>query len=83
MALSGYTLITAALAYLLYGVVIVIYRLFFHTLARFPGPKIAAATAWYETYHDLKPPGGQFMKKINELHDIYGETSQKPGRTEP
>ncbi|KAI0871064.1 putative flavonoid 3-hydroxylase [Hypoxylon argillaceum] len=61
-----------ALAYLLYGVVIVIYRLFFHTLARFPGPKIAAATAWYETYHDLKPPGGQFMKKINELHDIYG-----------
>ncbi|KAI0204166.1 cytochrome P450 [Astrocystis sublimbata] len=56
----------------LYLVGLVVYRLRFHPLSKFPGPRVAAATAWYEAFFDLAPPGGQFMHKLDELHEHYG-----------
>ena len=57
--------------FLLYGILLAVYRLVFSPLARFPGPKIAAATGWYELYHDVVNPG-QYFYRINEFHDKYG-----------
>jgi hypothetical protein len=57
--LLGYTIITT------------IYRLYFHPLAKFPGPKLAAWTKWYEFYYDVVCRG-QFTFKTQALHEKYG-----------
>ncbi|KAI0839698.1 putative cytochrome P450 [Hypoxylon sp. FL0890] len=52
-------------------IALVAYRLLFHPLSAFPGPKLAAATVWYEFYYDgIK--GGQYTFKIQEMHEKYG-----------
>jgi hypothetical protein len=58
----------------LYSGALVFYRLFLHPLARFPGPKLAAATYWYDFYYDVinGPTTGQMMYQIEHLHTIYG-----------
>lgn len=63
-----WTAAAALVAYLISGV---IYRLYFHPLARFPGPKLAALTRWYEFYHDVITPG-LFIWEIERMHQIYG-----------
>lgn len=72
MALAVYLYaLGAAVAYL---AVLAIYRVYFHPLSRFPGPKIAAATGFYETYFDIiSGPGGQYMWEIQRMHEKYGE----------
>lgn len=40
--------------WLLYRVWVVIYRLYFHPLRNFPGPKLGAISTWYEFYHDVR-----------------------------
>jgi hypothetical protein len=57
---------------IVYVVGLVLYRLVFHPLAGFPGPKIAAVTRYYEGYFDVIR-GGQYTWKIAEMHDKYGE----------
>lgn len=67
-------LVAAAIAY--YGT-LVFYRLFLHPLARFPGPRLAAISRWYEAYYDVLL-GGQYTSKIAELHRIYGKVFLAP-----
>jgi hypothetical protein len=55
----------------LYVLKTVLYRLYFHLLAKFPGPKKAAATRWYEFYHEIYR-GGRFHQVIDAVHDQYG-----------
>ena len=54
--------------YVLYGI---IYRLYFSPLAKFPGPKLAAATRWYEFYYDVVQRN-RFSWQIQKMHDQYG-----------
>lgn len=56
---------------LLYCIVGVLYRLYFHPLSKFPGPKLAAATLWSEFYHDCIQ-SGQYFVKIAQWHERYG-----------
>jgi hypothetical protein len=48
-----------------------VYRLYFSPLAKFPGPKLAALTLWYEFYYDVVKKG-RYTWKIGELHKKYG-----------
>ena len=63
------TLIGVPIIYYLFKL---IYRVIFHPLAAFPGPKLAALTFKYEYYYDgLKD--GRFTEQISRMHDKYGQ----------
>ncbi|KAF7586836.1 hypothetical protein BBP40_008244 [Aspergillus hancockii] len=50
---------------------IVVYRLYLHPLAKFPGSKLAAATGWYEFYFDYWK-NGKYIFEIERMHEVYG-----------
>ena len=56
---------------LAYYFTLAFYRLFLHPLARFPGPRLAAISRWYEGYYDPYL-GGQYTPKILDMHKQYG-----------
>ena len=68
-------LVTLAITSICYCLAVAVYRLFFSPLAKFPGPKLAAVTGWYEGYYDIfvnGGEGGQFARQIERLHQQYG-----------
>jgi cytochrome P450 len=53
-----------------YGIAVVVYRLWFHPLSKFPGPPLLAATyAPYVYYNFLR---GEWTRKMPALHRKYG-----------
>ncbi|EKM58550.1 uncharacterized protein PHACADRAFT_193681 [Phanerochaete carnosa HHB-10118-sp] len=56
----------------LYSLLKAVYNVYFHPLSRFPGPKLAAASLWWQAYLDLWENGSLSLKLV-ELHATYGE----------
>lgn len=71
MLYFGDMLVVIAAAWVVYGGLLAIYRLYFHPLAGFPGPKLMAITQWPETYWDVFRRG-KFVFRIKEMHEKYG-----------
>ena len=55
----------------IYNLFRIIHRLYLSPVAKFPGPRLAAATFWYEFYYDVIKRG-RYTWKIAELHKQYG-----------
>ncbi|EEQ34237.1 benzoate 4-monooxygenase cytochrome P450 [Microsporum canis CBS 113480] len=64
-------LMAAIVALLSYLIVQTIYRLYFHPLSKFPGPKIAAIGRFYEFYFNVIK-GGMYIWEIQRMHEKYG-----------
>ncbi|KAI9823703.1 MAG: hypothetical protein M1819_001147 [Sarea resinae] len=71
LAGSTATAIVAAIAFVLYLVGLAVYRLRYSPLAKFPGPKLAALTLWYEFYYD-SIKRGRYSFEIEKMHREYG-----------
>ncbi|KAJ5108360.1 hypothetical protein N7456_005035 [Penicillium angulare] len=56
---------------LAYGLVMTVYRLHFHPLSKFPGPKLASLSGLYEIYFTAWG-AGSFEEEIDRMHQIYG-----------
>lgn len=54
-------------------ITIIVYRLYLHPLAKFPGPRIAAASILYRAYYQVWKDGKLLHHSIN-LHKKYGKS---------
>lgn len=76
--INGLTLTTVltilAAIYVAQSLYTIIYNLHFHPLAHFPGPRLAAATSWYQCWYEVFK-FGEFVHKLEELHEQYGACS--------
>ncbi|KAJ9669390.1 hypothetical protein H2201_000257 [Coniosporium apollinis] len=62
------TLFAVFAAWLICCILEGIRRLYFHPLSKFPGPKLAALTLWYEFYYDIIERGPIIRINPHELH---------------
>ncbi|CAO1599046.1 hypothetical protein XANCAGTX0491_002791 [Xanthoria calcicola] len=56
---------------LVYVLGLYVYRAFYDSLSQIPGPKLAAATLWYEFYYDVIKKG-RYAWEIGKMHEKYG-----------
>lgn len=71
---SSLTLIVLLVVVVVYLVSLAIYRLYLHPLSRFPGPKLAALTNYWELYQDFfREESGYLFIELDNLHNKYGE----------
>jgi hypothetical protein len=54
-----------------YIIAVFTYRIWFSPLSHIPGPRLAAATRWYEFYFDAVKIGKYYLE-IERMHRIYG-----------
>jgi hypothetical protein len=48
-------------------------RWWFHPLSKFPGPRFAALTLWWQFYYDIfLDGGGKLLTQLERLHKRYG-----------
>ncbi|KAL8943014.1 MAG: hypothetical protein Q9211_001143 [Gyalolechia sp. 1 TL-2023] len=80
MALFTPSLAKLAIAgslFCLYVVALYIYRAFLDPLSHIPGPKLAAATLWYEFYYDVVKKG-KYTWEIAKMHQKYAAGTYGP-----
>jgi hypothetical protein len=65
-------LLNASGLYILSLILTAIYNIWFHPLAKFPGPKIAVIGPWYEAYYDIIKDG-RYLWQIEKMHEKYGK----------
>jgi hypothetical protein len=63
--------VVAAISFLFYIVIGALYRLYLSPIAKFPGPRLAALSLWYEFWFDAVKRG-QYTFRIAEMHEKYG-----------
>lgn len=56
---------------LLYFISSTVYYLYLSPISKIPGPKLAAATWWYEYYHDIVTYG-KYIFQVMDMHKEYG-----------
>lgn len=71
---------TSALLYIAAALIVsllakIVYRLTFHPLAAFPGPKLAAITNFYGASFDLSASSSSYIDKLPALHAKYGPST--------
>ena len=59
------------LAAVLWVVCKAVYNVYFHPLAKYPGPALAAASLWWQIWVEVVNAQSLSLKLI-ELHSIYG-----------
>lgn len=59
---------------IVYPVYVVIYNVYFHPLAKFPGPPLACVTIYWKAYVECIA-NRSFCHYLVELHAQYGETT--------
>lgn len=73
MVIGSYPVLVHGLAAcIIYLVALAVYRLYLGPLAKFPGPRLAALSNWYEFYYDVLKDG-DFTWQIKRLHMKYGK----------
>lgn len=70
--LFGFPLLPVAASIFLFGILaVIVYRISFHPLSQYPGPKLAAATGGYRIYYEIWK-GGRMIQQLEALHKQYG-----------
>lgn len=70
MALLALVAVLASI-YITVEIFTIVYNIFFHPLAQFPGPWWAGASYLHELYFDVIR-GGQYHKQVEKMHQRYG-----------
>lgn len=68
-----YAVLAVVALFVLFCLRVVVYRLYAHPLAGFPGPRLAAATFLYEFYYDVVK-SGMYIWEIERMHEQYGKS---------
>lgn len=68
------TAFATAVAYVVY---IFVFNVFFHPLAKYPGPLVARATIYWKAYTECIA-NRSFCHVLAELHEQYGRTPYGP-----
>lgn len=63
--------------WLFYLLSLAVNRLYLSPIAKFPGPKAAALSRWYEFYYEVILKG-QYSSRIDEMHRQYGALLPQP-----